>query len=120
MISTHSEVKMASNYLGEFPTIAFNTPQDWALSFLEQYGQIDGEHHKTWVLDQIARVLKGTPVITAYAKWGPSDEYPEGLTELRFKTGEPSKEYLAWVDEMLGETLEDGEREYSYDVGTPP
>lgn len=30
-----------------------------AMSFIEQYGQIDGDHHKTWVLDQVARALKG-------------------------------------------------------------
>lgn len=23
------------------------------------YGQIDGDHHKTWVLDQIMRIIKG-------------------------------------------------------------
>lgn len=24
-----------------------------------QYGQIDGDHHKTWVIDQIVRILTG-------------------------------------------------------------
>ena len=27
------------------------------LELIFQYGQIDGEHHKTWVIDQIVRIL---------------------------------------------------------------
>jgi len=30
-----------------------------ALGVIEQYGGIDGEHHKQWVADQVARVLVG-------------------------------------------------------------
>ena len=30
-----------------------------AMELIERYGQIDGDHHKAWVLDQVARVLKG-------------------------------------------------------------
>lgn len=28
-----------------------------ALAFAIRYGQIDGEHHKTWVIDQVVRTL---------------------------------------------------------------
>lgn len=28
-----------------------------ALEIAFQYGQIDGDHHKTWVIDQMVRVL---------------------------------------------------------------
>lgn len=28
-----------------------------ALELLERYSQIDGEHHKAWVIDQVARCL---------------------------------------------------------------
>ena len=28
-----------------------------AISLIEQYGQIDGSHHKAWVLDQVVRIL---------------------------------------------------------------
>lgn len=30
-----------------------------ALDLIVRYGGIDGDHHKAWVLDQIARVLAG-------------------------------------------------------------
>lgn len=30
-----------------------------ALSVILHYGGIDGEHHKTWVIDQVARYLAG-------------------------------------------------------------
>lgn len=32
---------------------------DNALSIIEMYGGIDGAHHKTWVIDQVARALTG-------------------------------------------------------------
>jgi hypothetical protein len=31
-----------------------------ALRILIQYGQIDGAHHKTWVIDQAVRLLAGS------------------------------------------------------------
>lgn len=30
-----------------------------ALEILIQYGQVDGAHHKTWVIDQAVRALAG-------------------------------------------------------------
>lgn len=30
-----------------------------ALAIIEQYGQIDGAHHKAWVIDQVVRALQG-------------------------------------------------------------
>lgn len=30
-----------------------------ALELVFQYGQIDGDHHKTWVIDQMVRILTG-------------------------------------------------------------
>lgn len=35
-----------------------------AMEIIERYGQIDGDH-KAWVIDQVARALKGDD----YAKW---------------------------------------------------
>lgn len=114
---------MAEGYLGQFEidiaTTPFRgfTPADWALHFVERYGQIDGDHHKTWVIDQVARILKGTPVIVVEARW----DRGGGDTQQEFRvwTGTPSPEYEAWVEEMLGEEV-DGEREYDYDVGIAP
>lgn len=84
----------------------------WAMYFLERYGGYDGAHHKDWTLDQIARVLKGTPIIIKEAKWD------NGHTEYRVNTGEPSKDYIDWVAEMRDG--EDGEFTYSYDEGIAP
>ena len=108
-------------YLGEFPVDIKDTPYkdytpiDWAMRFLECYGQIDGDHHKTWVLDQMARCVKGTPVVVVLAKW------ESGYQEYRWWTGEPSEEYKKWVLEMKGDYDEENEEyEYSYDEGIPP
>ena len=72
------------------------TPVKWALEFIGCYGQIDGEHHKAWVLDQVARILCGTPVIVKKATWGAGGnvttvEYRASVAE------EPSSEYVKWV-----------------------
>ena len=107
-------------YLGSFPVnIADSkfkdyTPTDWVMYFVARYGQIDGGHHKAWVIDQTAQLLKGTPVIVEQAKWS------NGLTEYRVYLGEPSEEYLNWVQAMLGECNEDGEYDYDYDDGIAP
>jgi hypothetical protein len=102
-------------YLGEFDeTISSSSREYWVFKYVETYGQKDGAHHKAWVLDQIARILNGTPVITTIAKW-------ENYQELRFKTGEPSKEYIQWVKEMRGGWDENiDEFEFDYDEGWPP
>ena len=85
---------------------------DFALMWIERYGGIDGDHHKTWVLDQVARILKGTKVIIKLAKW------ENGHEEERFVLDEPSVEYWEWVKEM--KNGEDGENTYSYDFGIAP
>jgi len=36
-----------------------------ALRIIGQYGAIDGDHHKTWVIDQVAKALLGTN----YTSW---------------------------------------------------
>jgi len=108
-----------NGYLGEFPVNLEETefkgftPQDWALDFIERYGQYDGGHHKQWTMDQVVRILKGTPVIVVVAKW------ENGTENYRINTGEPSKEYLDWVKEMEGE-YEDGHPTYEYDEGIAP
>jgi hypothetical protein len=38
-----------------------------ALDFIRQFGDEDGAHHKQWALDQVVRILTGTP--EAYAEW---------------------------------------------------
>lgn len=34
-----------------------NERMEEAMSLLLSYGQIDGDHHKAWVIDQVARML---------------------------------------------------------------
>lgn len=88
------------------------TPQDWALYWIMKYGDIDGVHHKDWVLDQIVRILNGTKVIVKLARWSGGHE------EYRIKLDEPPVEYHKWVEEICDG--EDGPNTYSYDVGICP
>ena len=86
---------------------------DWAMYFIERYGQIDGAHHKQWVLDQVARIYHGTQVIVKEASWD------NGEKEFRVSlTDEPSNTYKEWVTEM--NDGEDGPNTYSYDEGIAP
>lgn len=112
---------MTKTYLGETVVAQADTPyaayttSDWAMEFVERYGQTDGGHHKAWVLDQVARILKGTPVQILLAKWS------DGKREYRISTVEPaSEEYLAWVDLMQGDVDPMWGREYEYDAGCAP
>ena len=107
-------------YLGETPIALADspykdhTPADLALLMMEKYGQIDGAHHKAWVLDQVARCLKGCPIVDLrVARW---DDQPD---EVRFEIGENAA-YLEWVDAMKGAVGPDGHREYDYDEGIAP
>ena len=54
-----------------------------ALSFAWQYAQIDGAHHKMWVIDQMVRALCGSQ--EKYAEW--VEVYETPLT---------SEEYYKW------------------------
>ena len=45
-----------------------------ALEFAWCYGQIDGSHHKLWVIDQMVRVLPGEE----YEEWVEAYEAPDG------------------------------------------
>lgn len=98
-------------YLGEFPTDLTLTPEQGAMLYIEMYGQIDGGHHKAWVLDQVARILKGAPITITEARWD------NGYKELRYRVGS-SEEYERWVIAMRDG--EDGPDTYTYDVGIAP
>lgn len=80
---------------------------DWAQHYIHQYGGIDGVHHKIWVIDQVSRILAGTPVILSVAKWD------NGQIEYRFITGEPSEGYTKRTDERM-------KRGYTVNVGIAP
>ena len=46
-----------------------------ALDLAWQYGQIDGSHHRIWVIDQMVRALCGSE--EEYKKWVANYEEPE-------------------------------------------
>lgn len=106
------------SYLGETVVKQKDTPYkdygpvEWAMLFIEKYGGCDGGDHKAWVLDQVARCLKGCPVTIKKAQW---TEHPP---EYRFSVG-TNKTYENWIKEMVGED-ENGDPEYGYDEGSPP
>ncbi len=99
-------------YLGEFEPdwetceFAGNLPRDWVIYWIESYGQIDSAHHKAWVLDQVMRILQGTPVIVKEARW------ENGEKEYRVSLGEPSQQYKTWLNTMNTESY--------YDSGIAP
>lgn len=88
------------------------TPDDWALHYIFMYGQIDGAHHKQWVLDQVTRILNGAPVVITEARWD------DGHREYRYVVGTSTK-YEQWVDEYE-EVDETGDPTYTYDPGIAP
>lgn len=51
-----------------------------ALDVITQYGSIDGDHHKQWVLDQVVRIL--------------ADDYHEWVLE--FCDGEDGPDTYDW------------------------
>lgn len=100
-------------HLAERPFMAF-TPADFAMYHVEQFGGIDGAHHKAWVLDQVARALKGVPVTITKREW--TDHEPEYDIDQGTNTA-----YEQWVLEMRGEYDEESESyEYDYDEGIAP
>lgn len=101
------------NYLGTVDVIEqFEiTPQKGALLFIEMYGGIDGDHHKDWVLDQVARILNGAPIAVKQASWS------NGHTELRYTVG-TSDQYVNWTETVQLDN--DGNRVYSYNEGIAP
>lgn len=107
-------------YLGETVVKASKTKfkhykkVHWAMYFIENYGQIDGEHHKTWVLDTVARILKGNKVVITLAKW------EDGHSEYRINLNdETTQKYKDWREWMKGDIDSEGDT-YSYDEGCPP
>lgn len=72
------------------------TPAQWALLWIERYGQVktDSLHYKYWLLDQVARILNGTPVLVGDYKSA------NGTVTEQFSLGEPSEKYNQWVTEM--------------------
>lgn len=97
-------------YLGEIETNLYDdrSQAEWAQMWIEMYGQIDGDHHKAWCIDQVQRILLGTKVIVTIAGW------ENGHTEERYNLAEPSQKYWEWVEEY------ENDGEYGWDEGIAP
>ena len=54
-----------------------------ALGFAWSYGQIEGSHHRLWVIDQMVRALLGEE----YIKWVEAYETPDGEDYWEWDTG---------------------------------
>ena len=82
-----------------------------ALEYALKYGQIDGAHHKTWVIDQIVRALTGSVMVRK------KSVDVQGNVHY-FEEQDTSNEYARLIDEHRDG--EDGPNTYIWDQGTPP
>jgi hypothetical protein len=51
------------------------TDREKILDLLNSFGQIDGAHHKAWVIDQIARIILAERYIYWIAQYRENGEY---------------------------------------------
>ncbi len=82
-----------------------------ALDFIMRYGGIDGDHHKTWVIDQVVRALHNVPVTVTRRSWNDgsiTDDVEQSTNEA----------YENWVKSY--NDGEDGPDTYEWDVGIAP
>jgi hypothetical protein len=66
-------------------------PVEWIASFVDGYGMTEGEYHKQWLIDAVARIAHGAPVVVKRASWGTEH------SELRVSIG-TSEHYERWVE----------------------
>jgi hypothetical protein len=78
---------------------------DDAVGIIIRFGGIDGEHHKTWVLDQAVRALTGCQGVSRN-----ENNVPD-----HFEANEAYRALIA--DACDGE---DGPNTYEWDEGIPP
>lgn len=93
------------------------TTKDFAMEFITRYGQIDGEHHKSWVLDQVSRILLGSPIEANQRCWARPDE--SIITEVDFTVGS-SESYRKWRRGFVEYDSDDGSEIDDYECGTAP
>lgn len=82
-----------------------------ALDFVMRYGGIDGDHHKTWVIDQVVRALHNVPVTVTRRSWSDGsfrDDVEQSTNEA----------YENWVKSY--NDGEDGPDTYEWGVGIAP
>ncbi len=82
-----------------------------ALGYAHRFGQIDGDHHKAWVIDQMVRALTGCPVETRQANDSNGKPY-------EYKCQGGNDEYWTWITGYADG--EDGPDTYVWDTGIAP
>jgi hypothetical protein len=82
-----------------------------ALDFALHYGQIDGDRHKAWVIDQMVRALTGCQVVELHALDANGVPY-------YYPSQGKSDEYLRFIDDH--NYGEDGPNTYEWDEGIAP
>lgn len=78
---------------------------------IAEWGSVDGDHHKMWVIDQMVRTLTGCPTVRV-EKTGPNGD------DWSYDALGESEEYLEWVRTF--QDGEDGPETYLWDVGIAP
>jgi hypothetical protein len=79
--------------------VAFEKRIENALAFLSIWGQVEGDHHKAWVIDQVVRALCG-------CEWNFNDSFFQ------------NEEYKDWIS---GYCYDDNHvMEYEWDTGIAP
>lgn len=88
-----------------------------AIEIALEYGQIDGDHHKAWTIDQIVRALTGCPMVK---KLNPRASTPDGkgFMTIEYEGQGESKEYIKLITEY--KAGEDGPDTYAWDEGIAP
>lgn len=82
-----------------------------ALAVAMQYGGIDGDHHKAWVIDQMVRALLDCPIVEKKSLDCNGVPYT-------YKAQGESIQYVTWVKEARDG--DEGPETYYWDIGTPP
>lgn len=82
-----------------------------ALELAIQYGRIDGDHHKAWVIDQMVRALTGCPMEKKETKDCNGVDYD-------YDAQSECDEYIKLVKDTCDG--KDGPDTYDWDVGIAP
>ncbi len=82
-----------------------------ALEVVRRNVYIDGEHHKMWLIDQMVRILTGSPLEKAEA----TGAYGRPFTHDRLAE---SDRYRAFVEEFTVIDEDDGSTVSTWDTGT--
>jgi hypothetical protein len=82
-----------------------------ALAVAMRSGGIEGEHHRTWVIDQMVRALTGCAMLVEIDDL----DAPPGMVD---PSVPPTAEYEAWVAEH--NAGEDGAETYTWETGIAP